>query len=178
MNNLLINKQMNEIGDDNLKITNTENIISKSIVIHKNKLDSIQTLFDKIQEKIKDLESDISRRLPSNEENQSNKNTWLKKQIEPLQKKLVNVKEKLNKLRELFNANKQKINSDLTEEVSRLNNINDSFNDQILIMKSNLENQKFEKEQELSKYRLRIKKIKECIEKKQYDVVLKTLNNI
>jgi hypothetical protein len=73
---------------------------------------------------------------------------------------------------------KQKINSDLTEEVSRLNNINDSFNDQILIMKSNLENQKFEKEQELSKYRLRIKKIKECIEKKQYDVVLKTLNNI
>jgi len=114
------------------KMKNFENIISKSTVIHKNKLDSIQTLFDKIQEKIEGLESDISRRLPSNEENQSNKNTWLKQQIEPLQEKLVNVKEKLNRLKELFDSNKQKINSITeTEYKHGIKNIRQSVNNMV-----------------------------------------------
>jgi hypothetical protein len=73
---------------------------------------------------------------------------------------------------------KEKINLDLTQEINRLNTLNESFCDQIFILKSNFENHKFEKEQEISNFRLRTKKIKECIEKRQYDVVLKTLNNI
>ena len=114
------------------KMNNFENIISKSTIMHKNKLDSIQTSFDDIDKKIIGLGSDLIKRLPSNKENQSNKNKWLKIKIEQLQTKLSDVKEKISKLQELFDSNKQKINSiSETEYKHGIKNIRQNVNNMV-----------------------------------------------